>query len=295
MLNEQNSGGVAGPHGRGRQLLRPRSVLILAVAVILMVSALLLEGKSKASEPFAIKGGSPYSLNVLLASTVVKSLPSNLHFKEIGAIARIPSRSQFVSALDNQGIVVSYNGNTYSSNDIAWEEATCLQAAIEVATNNAYVQGLDPTIAVSEVESSSYCLDQSIALMVFKQAANDAAISSGHGATLAQAQAYAQQQFVAQQAFDASPNAPQLPAGQTAQSMTLCSACILVYQQDLNLQYETAAITGSTSSGPTQSTKLLDWFSNVMKNTSTLSITNVPSATASNLASFLPWARSGAQ
>ena len=294
MMNDKSSGEITGLLRHSRILKKRRIVLVSAFALVLVFSGLLLIGNSNIQNKFAIPGGSPYPLSVLLADTTVKSLPVSLHTKEMGQIAKIPSRSQFVKALDSQGVIVSYEGTTYSSDDIAKEEATCLQAAIEVATNNAYVQGLDPSTAISELEASSYCLDQSIALIVFKQAAEEAAISSGHGATIAQARAYAQQQLAAQESFDASPNAPQLPLGETAQSITMCSACILAYQQDLNLQYETSAITGTTTTGPAQSAKILDWFSNVMENASTLNIANVPSATASSLATFLPWARSGA-
>jgi hypothetical protein len=294
MVNDKRDGTNLAFRDAKPRLLSTRFVIIVAVVVASMVTAFLVSDKSIGGEPFAIRGGSPYALETLLMGNLVKPLPSSLHAKEIGELANIPTRSHLVKALESQGVSVSFNGTTYSSDTIAWGEATCLQASIEVVTTNAYVQGLDPATAVSELESSNYCLDQSIALAVFKQAAVEAAINSGHGATFEQAQAYAQQQLVAQESFDSLPNAPQLPAGQTAQSMTMCSVCILAYQQDLDLQYETAAITGSTSSSPTTNGALLNWFSNIAANSSTLNIVNVPSATSSNLASFLPWARSGA-
>lgn len=292
MKNEPTSDENTFSRHRSRRLLERRNVLVLAVVVVLVLSGLILIGKLNNDKQLAIVGGSPYPLSVLLADTSAKPLPVNFQAKEMRAIGNIPSRSQFVKALDSQDVSVSYDGISYSNDQIAWQEATCLQAAIEIATNNSFVEGLDPSTAISELESSSYCLDQSIAVLVFEQATEEAAITSGHGSTLAQARAYAGQQLAAQESFDASPNAPQLPAGVTAQSMTMCSACILTYQKDLDLQYEITAITGTTTSGPTQSAKIVDWFSNVMANTTTLEITNVPSATAANLPSFLSWARS---
>ncbi len=292
MANHQSS--RAEMHVLRPNMFLARKVLVIAVAVALLLSGLLVSGLLKDGKPFAVSGGSPYPLEVLLASNVVKPLPASFHTKEIGELANMPSHAQLVRSLDSQGVSVNFDGTTYGPSEIASGESTCLQSSIEVATTNAYVQGLDPTTAVAELESSAYCVDQSIALAVFRQAAEAAAVNGGHGATFAQAQAFAQQQLVAQESFDSQPNAPQLPAGQTAESMTMCSACILAYQQDLNLQYETAAITGGSPSGPAQDTALLNWFSNVVSNSSTLTITNVPSATSSNLASFLPWARAGA-
>ncbi len=165
-----------------------------------------------------------------------------------------------------------------------------MQSSIELATSNAEVLGLDSSAVASEIEASTYCLNQSIAISVFKQAAEQAAVSSGNGATLAQAQAFAEEQLATTEQLESGPNPPQLPAGQTAQSITTCAACILGYQQDLNLQYETAAIAGTTS-GTTHSAALVNWFSNVMSNESTLILTNVPSVTAANMVTFLPWAR----
>src|SRR5664280_112636 len=237
MSNEQPSGANFDSIHR-RSLASPRFVLVLAVVICLVIAGLVTIGRSHDGKPYAITGGSPYPLEVLLASNVVKPLPARIHVKMNGELANIPSRSDFVKALDSQGVSVTFDGTTYSSDEIALGESTCLQAAIEVATTNAYVQGLNPTTAVSELEASSFCLDQSIALAVFKQAAEEAAVKSGNGATLAQAQVFAQQQLVAQESFDSLPNSPQLPSGVTAQSLTMCSACILGYQQDLNLQYE---------------------------------------------------------
>jgi hypothetical protein len=265
---------------------------VVAVSLALVLSGSLFSGKATTtSGRFAVAGGSPYPLVELLAnSTTPKPLPASFHTRQEAAIAALPSRAHLAKALDASGVSVGYEGVTFSNQDIANGEATCLQSAIEVTTNNAFAQGLNPSTAITELESSSYCLDQSIALAVFKQGAEQATIDSGHGATLAQAQAYAQQQLTAQEAFDASPGAPQLPAGETAESITMCAACILGYQQDLNLQYETATITATASTQAAQSAAILSWFSGTMSNAPSLSITNVPSATASNLTSFLPWA-----
>ena len=273
-----------------------RKIVALAVAVAIVaavvISGSLFIGKSPASNRYAVTGGSPYPLSELLANTTPTAkvpLPS-FNTKLTAEIAAIPSHRTFLKALNTDGVAVSYDGVTFSNSDIASGEATCLQSSIDLATTNAEVHGLDPSTAVSELESSPYCLDQSIALEVFKQAAVHAAISSGNGATLAQAQAFAQQQLTTTEQIQAGPNPMQLQPGQTAQSITMCSACILDYQKYLDLQYETTAI-GGTTSGPARSTAIVTWFTNVMNNASTLTITNVPSVTAGNMASFLPWAR----
>ncbi|MHB8380616.1 MAG: hypothetical protein ACYDB2_12035 [Acidimicrobiales bacterium] len=273
-----------------------RKIVTMAVAAsmvaVVIISGTLVNEKSHSSNRFAVTGGSPYPLSELLAyttSTGKRPLPS-FSAKLTAEIAAIPSASAIKKALDSSGVAVGYDGVTFSNTDIASGEATCLQTSIDLATTNAEVQGLDPSAAVSELEASSYCLDQAIALEVFKQAAVHAAISSGNGATLAQAQAFAQQQLITTEQIQAGPNPMPLQPGQTAQSITMCSACILAYQKYLDLQYETSVIGGSTSS-PARSLAIVSWFSNVMSNASSLTIANVPSVTASNIASFLTWAR----
>jgi len=272
---------------RGRIFL----TVIFTIVATLVLAGFLFIGRGTNSHSFSLKGGRPYPLAELLSvKTADRPLPANYRTKELSEIAEIPSRREFTTTLDDEGVVVSYDGTTFSNADIAEGESVCLQSAIEVVNTNALAQGLDPSTAVSELESSSYCLDQAISLDVFKRAAVQAAISSGNGATLSQAQAYAEQQLATQQAFDQTPGSPQLPAGETAESITTCTPCVIGYQQDLDLQYETKAITGTTDTGQTQSTEILEWFSNVMANETSLSITSVPGLLASNLVQYLPWA-----
>lgn len=263
-----------------------------AMVAAVIVSGTLFIGNSTTGNRFAVSGGSPYPLSEFLAyTTPTKQAPlPTINSKLSAEIATIPTSSAIKKSLDSSGVSVGYGGVIFSNSDIATGEATCLQSSIDLATTNAEVQGLDPSAAVSEIEASSYCLDQSIALEVFKRAAVQATIKSGNGATMAQAQAFAQQQLITTEQIQAGPNPMPLQPGQTAASITTCASCIVGYQQYLDLQYQTNAIGGPTS-GSTRSAALVTWFSNVANNASTLSITNAPSVTASNMASFLPWAR----
>ncbi|MCU1362559.1 MAG: hypothetical protein JWM55_387 [Acidimicrobiaceae bacterium] len=263
-------------------------LITIALVVVLILSGLLLFGRTRNGSKYSISGGSPYPLSELLADSVTKSVPASYHSIATNAIANIPSHATLLKSLDSSGVNVSFDGATFSNSDIAGGEAGCLQAAIEVTTTNAYEQNLDPSTAVSELESSSFCLDQAVALDVYKKAEVRAAINSGNGATVAQAKSYAQQELANYESLQGTPNALPLSPGETLESVITCSACIAGYQTDLDLQYETQAITGSTATGATQNTELLNWFSDVLQNSNSLSIANIPGATSSNLPSFLP-------
>jgi hypothetical protein len=290
MAQKQNSADVGMSKNTGQ--LRLWSFVVIAVAVALTVSAILLLGNSNKGNGFAVTGGSPYPLAELVANPVPRTVPASAHSVVDRAINNIPGHDRLMTALSSQGVSVGVDGVTIGNGDIVNKETVCLQDQIRVVAGNAYAQNLDPTTAISELESSGYCLHQAIALEVFDQVAAQATISSGHGVTIAQATQYAQEQLAQLQSAQGTPNALVLPPGETLQSITTCDLCIVGYQKDLNVQYEITNITGTLALGTTQKTELLNWFKSTLQSTSSLTMVNVPGVSASDLPSYLPYAAS---
>ncbi len=113
-----------GPKSTGYLTRKHRSVAPALAALVIaagVLSGSLLIGKSSIPDRFAVRGGSPYPLNELLADTVstTRALSPSLHTKLMATLAAIPSPHTFLKALDSSGAIVGFEGVTFSNSDIA--------------------------------------------------------------------------------------------------------------------------------------------------------------------------------
>jgi hypothetical protein len=288
-MENPQSNTVADGAKQSRRLMRITASLV----VVAMVGVAMLALNFGASQKGALAGGKPYPLVELLTYIVPRPLPAHFQAVEAHAIAKIPKVNEIVKTLDSQGVSVSYVGSPIDNQQLAASESVCLKAAIELVSSNAFAQNLDPTTAIAELESSSYCLDQAVSINVMRRAAIDAALKGSSPATLAQAKSFAEQQLAHFEAEVGTPNAIVLPAGETLQDVTTCAACIAGYQDDLNFEQEISSITKSATNPTAQNAAITNWFSGVLQNGPALSLTNVPNAISGNLPSYLPQGLSG--